>query len=199
MAWLLDVCLVIIFLVCLLMSLASGLWGNLIMIFNVIIAGLIATNYFEPLAVWLDGQMPSYTFFCDFVAMWAIFSLSVIILRALTDTLSRVKVRFKKPVELAGGLLCGAIVGWLMVCFSLFSLHTAPLATQFLGGGFNSGANMFLGTAPDRAWGRFAAGQSNPENGPLTAGEGFDLTAYAQRYLLRRAAFEGELGMRTNK
>ena len=46
MAWLLDVCLVIIFLVCLLMSLASGLWGNLIMIFNEIIAGLIATNYF---------------------------------------------------------------------------------------------------------------------------------------------------------
>ena len=74
--------------------------------------------------------------------MWAIFSLSVII-RGSTSTLSRVKVRFKKPVELAGVLLCGAIIGWLMVCFSLFSLHTPPLATQFLGGGFNSGTTCF--------------------------------------------------------
>ena len=44
MAWILNLCLVIIFLVCLLMSLASGLWGNLIMIFNVLLAALIATN-----------------------------------------------------------------------------------------------------------------------------------------------------------
>ena len=59
MAWILNLCLVIIFLVCLLMSLASGLWGNLIMVFNVILAALIATNYFEPLAGWLDGRWPA--------------------------------------------------------------------------------------------------------------------------------------------
>ena len=45
---------------------------------------------------------------------------------------------------------------------------------------------MFLGTAPI-GLGRFAAGQSNPENGPLTAGEGFDLTAYVQRNFAPRS------------
>ncbi|MEX2141323.1 MAG: CvpA family protein [Pirellulales bacterium] len=199
MAWILNLCLVIVFLVCVLMSLASGLWGNLIMIFNVMLAALIATNYFEPLAGWLDGQMPSYTFFWDFLAMWGIFALSVVVLRAITDTLSRVKVRFKKPLEVAGGLVCGAVVGWLMVCFTLFSLHTAPLAHIFLRGGFSPGTNMFFGMAPDRIWGRFAAGQSDSEGGALTAGEEFSLYSYMERYATRRAAFEMEPEMRTKK
>jgi hypothetical protein len=197
MTWLLNLCLTIVMLVCILMSLASGLWGNLIMIFNVIVAGLIATNYFEPLAGWLDGQMRSYTYLWDFVAFWGIFALSVIILRAITDTLSRVKVRFKKPVEIGGGLLCGAIVGWLMVCLTLFSLHTAPLARGFMDGGFDPSGNMFFGTAPDRQWGKFARGQSNPENGPLTAGEEFNLPRYLSWYFERRKAFELEPELRT--
>jgi hypothetical protein len=197
MAWILDLCLVIIFLVCLLMSLASGLWGNLIMVFNVILAALIATNYFEPLAGWLDGQMASYTYLLDFLAMWLIFALAIVVLRAITDMLSRVKVRFKKPVELAGGLVCGGIVGWLMICFTLFSLHAAPLGETFLGGGFNPGTNMFFGTAPDRLWGRFAAGQSDDESGALSSGEEFGLNRYLTFYKQRRAAFEREPELRT--
>jgi hypothetical protein len=197
MAWILNLCLVIIFLVCLLMSLASGLWGNLIMVFNVILAALIATNYFEPLAGWLDGQMASYTFLLDFISMWLIFALAIVILRAITDMLSRVKVRFKKPVELVGGLVCGGIVGWLMICFTLFSLHTAPLGFKFLGGGFDPQAKMFFGMAPDHQWLKFAREQSNPENGPLTAGEAFDPEDYINWYAARRAAFERQPELRT--
>jgi hypothetical protein len=199
MAWVLSVCLVIVFLVCVLMSLASGLWGNLIMIFNVIVAALIATSYFEPLAGFLEEQMPTYKFFVDFLAMWAIFALSAIVLRTITDSLSRVKVRFKKPVEMGGGLVCGAVVGWLMVCFTLFSLHAAPLGQTFFGGGFVPGTDMFLGMAPDRQWGRFAQGQSNVESGPLTAGQAFNMQAYMENYLKRRAAFEAEPGLRTRR
>jgi hypothetical protein len=199
MAWVLNVCLAIVFLVCVLMSLASGLWGNLIMIFNVMVAALIATSYFEPLAGFLEEQMPSYKFFVDFLAMWAIFALSAIVLRTITDSLSQVKVRFKKPVEMGGGLFCGAVVGWLMVCFTLFSLHTAPLGQTFLGGGFVPGTDMFLGMAPDRQWGRFAQGQSNVESGPLTAGEQFNIQDYMEEYRQRRAAFEAEPGLRTRR
>jgi len=197
MTWVLYLCLIVIFAVCVIMSLASGLWGNLLMIFNVILAGLIATSYFEPLARWLENQMPTYTYLWDFVAIWVVFSLAAGLLRALTDTMSRVKVRFKKPVELAGGLLCGAIIGWLMICFTLFSLHTAPLAEQFMGGAFNPGQNMFFGLAPDRRWGRFAAGQSDP--GRLGAGEEFKLNEYLFYYKTRRAAFELEPAMRVKR
>jgi hypothetical protein len=197
MDWILNVCLVIIFLVCLLMSLASGLWGNLIMIFNVILAALIATNYFEPLAGWLDGQMSSYTFVLDFVSMWLIFALAIVILRAITDTLSRVKVRFKKPVELAGGLVCGGIIGWLMICFTLFSLHTAPTGLGFVRIGFLPATKMFFGTAPDQQWMRFAREQSNPDNGPLAAGEPFVPVRYMDFYIVRRVQFALQPGIRT--
>jgi hypothetical protein len=199
MDWILNVCLVIIFLVCLLMSLASGLWGNLIMIFNVLLAALIATNYFEPLAGWLDSQMPTYTFLLDFIAMWLIFALAVVILRAITDTLSRVKVRFKKPVELVGGLVCGGIIGWLMICFTLFSLHTSPTGLSIVRIGFLPGVKMFFGTAPDQQWMRFAREQSNPDNGPLTAGERFDPGRYMGYYVGRRVEFALQPGLRTKR
>jgi hypothetical protein len=197
MAWILNLCLSVVMIVCILMSLTSGLWGNLIMIFNVIMAGLIATNYFEPLAGWLDSQMPSYTYLCDFIAFWAIFALSVVVLRAITDTLSRVKVRFKKPLEMGGGLFAGAILGWVMVCLVLFSLHTAPLGYTFFRDGFNPETKMYFGMGPDQQWGGFAGGQSDADNGPLTAGVKFDMPTYRVWYAARRANFEKESELRT--
>jgi hypothetical protein len=205
MGWLLNIILLLIWLTCIIMSLASGLWGNVIMIFNVVIAALVATNYFEPLADFLDKQMPSFTYFWDFVAMWLLFAAVCGILRAFTDALSKVKVRFKKPVELGGGLFCGAVVGWIMVCFTLFSLHASPLHPAFLGGGFNSFAPMFFGIAPDRQWGAFADGQST--GGPLASGdERFVFISrnpkdrsYVTSYLTRRATFATSTTSRVKK
>jgi hypothetical protein len=58
---------------------------------------------------------------------------------------------------------------------------------------------MFLGMAPDRMWGRFAAGQSDADSGALTTGQEFALLGYMERYALRRAAFELEPEMRTKR
>ncbi len=151
------------------MSLAGGLWGNVIMLFNVVIAALVATNYFEPVAEFLDKQMPTFTYFWDFVAMWLLFAAVCGVLCAFTDAMSKVRVRFKKPVEIGGGLFFGAVIGWIMICFTLFSLHASPLHTTFMGGGFNPFEPMFFGTAPDRQWGAFVAGQST--DGPLASGD----------------------------
>ena len=148
MGWLLNIILLLIWLACVIMSLASGLWGNVIMVFNVVIAALVATNYFEPVADFLDKQMPSFTYFWDFVAIWLLFAAVCGVLRTFTDTLSKVRVRFKKPIEIGGGLFFGAAVGWIMVCLTLFSLHASPLHPAFLGGGFNPFERMFFGTAP---------------------------------------------------
>ena len=104
-----------------------------------------------------------------------------------------------RTVEVAGGLICGGVVGWLMVCFTLFSLHTAPLAPFFMKGGFNPGSNMFFGTAPDRGWARFAQGQSNADSGALSAGEEFVTQRYLEWYKKRREAFELEPEMRTKR
>jgi hypothetical protein len=136
--------------------------------------------------------------------MWLLFAAVCGILRAITDTLSRVKVRFKKPIELGGGLFFGAVVGWIMVCFTLFSLHASPLHTTFLGGGFQPYERMFFGLAPDRQWGAFAAGQS--KDGPLASeDEQFELVGtstkrgYVYSYNARRENFSKEKTTRVKR
>ena len=50
----------------------SGLWSNTITLVNVLTAGLLATNYFEPLADFFEGRNSSFTYVWDFLAIWLI-------------------------------------------------------------------------------------------------------------------------------
>src|SRR5215472_13274028 len=86
------------------MLIREGLWSNAIMFFNVMTAAMLASNYYEPLADWLDRKWQGYTYIFDFLALWAIFAAVLVVLRLITDKVSRVKVRFKMPVEWAGGI-----------------------------------------------------------------------------------------------
>lgn len=150
----LTIFLVVLFLVCLSMMWNEGMWSNAITTVNTIFAGLLATNYFEPVAHWLEGQLPSYTYLIDFISIWLVFSLSFVLLRAFTDTLSKSRVRFKLPVEQTGRIAFAALTGWIMICFTCATLHTAPLARTAFKGGFieSPQSNVFLGFAPDRMW-----------------------------------------------
>ncbi len=143
-----------IFLSCMALMGSGGIWNNLLTLVNVIFAALIATNYFEPLANYLQTLEPSYTFFWDFLALWALFALSMMILRTLTDTLSKVKVRFKKPFDIGGGLFFSAWTAWILICFTMTTLHTAPLARNFMFGEFQPTpkSKNFLGLGPDWKW-----------------------------------------------
>ncbi len=175
MEFVLTLILLLVFVACVIMnttSSSSGLWSNLLLLFNVLLAGLLATNYYEKLAAYLDKEMPSFTYLWDFVALWLIFAVSAGVLRAFTDLVSRVKVKFRKPVEMIGSIFLACWIGWIMVCFTAFSLHTAPLARNFLGGGFQPTpqSSMFLGLAPDRRWMSFAHKMSRPDSGSLAAG-----------------------------
>jgi hypothetical protein len=132
----------------------NGMWSNTVTLINFILAGLIATNYFEPFADYLDKNAPSFTYAWDFIAIWILFALAMIVLRAATDYLSKIKVRFFLPVEKAGGIIMAIWVSWLAVCFTAATMHTAPLARHFLGGDFQPApdSKMFFGLAPDRMW-----------------------------------------------
>ena len=54
-----------------------------------LLAMMLAFNYFEPLAAMLDGMEPSYTYLWDFLALWGLFAISFGLLRVVTDMLSR--------------------------------------------------------------------------------------------------------------
>ncbi len=142
-----------IIITCIAMMLSEGLWSNTLSLINTVIAAIIATNYFEPLAKFLDEQAPSYTYFWDFLSLWGLFALSVTVLRTATDQFSQTRVRFKKPVEQFGRIGVAAVTGWVVVCFFLLSLHTAPLVRNHFGGAFQktpTSSNFFL--SPDRLW-----------------------------------------------
>ncbi len=130
----------------------EGMWSNAIRLINVVTAGLLATNYFEPLARQLDGMNSTFTYFWDFIALWGIFIVSMVVFRSLTGFASKVKVRFLKVADQAGSVVFALLVGWVLVAFTLMTLHTAPLARNFLFGGFQPGKSMFLGMAPDQQW-----------------------------------------------
>jgi len=184
-----------IFFACLASLVASGLWNNALMLINVIIAALIATNYYEPLATWLDGQWKSYTYLWDFVALWAIFAVSMIVLRTATDQISTVRVRFRRPLEIGGGIFFACCVAWTMVCFTTMTLHTAPLAQNFMRGGFQPTpqSRMFFGLAPDQKWLGFMQAVSNGSLSKLKPNPFDPKRAFISKYGWRRAEFEKQL------
>src|SRR5215467_2749690 len=102
---------VIIFALCVAFTFNEGLWGAAILFFNVLMAAVLATIFFEPAANWLESMMSGYTYWCDFVAAWLCFALFLVILRLASDLTSRHRVRFKKPVDIAGGLFFAAWIG----------------------------------------------------------------------------------------
>jgi uncharacterized membrane protein required for colicin V production len=130
----------------------EGMWSNAVRLINVVTAALLAMNFFEPLARWFDDMMPSYTYFCDFLALWLLFGGIVMILRAATDQVSKVQVRFVKIVDRIGSSFFALWVGWVLVCFTMTTLHTAPLAKNFMFGGFKPEEKMIFGMGPDRQW-----------------------------------------------
>lgn len=130
-----------------------GLWSNAITLINMILAMLLATNFFEPVAALVDSFLPAATYFLDVACLWVLFMIFYGIFRAITDGLSKAHVKFILPVEMAGRTLLALWCGWLMVCFVTFSLQMAPLNSATPMGAWQSpNEATFLGFAPDRMW-----------------------------------------------
>jgi Colicin V production protein len=192
----LTILLVVIFVAVFASLFTQGLWSNTITLVNVITAALVATNYFEPVADFLDRQEPSFTYAWDLFAIWILFGVTMAVLRAATDYVSRIKVRFFKPVEAAGGYLMAVWVGWIVVCFTTMTMHTAPLARNFLGGAFQKepNAKMFFGLAPDRVWLAWAHRESKGTLSRFGGVAPFDAQGdFIVRYSNRRGDFEKQL------
>ncbi len=182
--------------ICLAMLIREGLWSNALTFINAVTAGLIATSYWELLATWLEGLgdfMGSLTYGLDFLSMWGIFFLTYAILRTITDSLSKVRVRFKLPVEYLGGGLFAVMTAWLMVCFTAMTFHMAPLSQEFMSGALQPDKDhaVLLGTAPDQQWlgfARYITGKGSFSRG---SSNGFDPNKkFVVRYGERRFRFE---------
>jgi hypothetical protein len=199
----LNLLLIAVFAICVAFIFNEGLWGACLMFCNVLMAAVLATNLFEPVANWLESMMPSYTYFSDFIAVWLCFAVSLVVFRLGTDLLSHHHMRFKKPVDVAGGVVFAVGVGWLMVQFTLFTFHMAPLGRNFLGFQERPETRMFFGVAPDRDWLAFMHELSTSSSLARTPPPGdpnahvFDPNGdFILRYGQRRKDFESQTSLR---
>ncbi len=67
---------------------SEGLWGAALMFFNVVFSGLIAFNFYEPLARLIDSTGIGWGF-SDTLSMLLIFCVATMLLRMTTETLRR--------------------------------------------------------------------------------------------------------------
>lgn len=111
---------------------SEGLWGAALMFFNVLFGGLIAFNFYEPLARLIDSTGIGWGF-SDTLSLLSIFSVSVLLLRMTTETIAPAMVRFPTPIYHAGRLVFA--LGTSLVTFAILILafHTAPVHKKIFG------------------------------------------------------------------
>ena len=110
-----------------------GLWSNAILLAQVFMSGLIAFGFYQPLAVVIDEATEgSYTYFMDFLSIWALFCGAMLILKIIDGALSKKQMRFHQRVDQIGGPLVGFCAGAVMSGIVLASLHTAPLPPELM-------------------------------------------------------------------
>lgn len=128
---------------------SEGAWGAGIVMLSVIFSGLLAMNFFESLAVALEGTLPSD--YADVVALTGLFTGFVFLIRLGTERIAPTEIELPAPVYQAGRWGFAAVAGYVTMAFLLTALHTAPLPREFVG--FRPERKNFLGiTAPDRQW-----------------------------------------------
>jgi Colicin V production protein len=193
-----NILLLLVFVAVVIVLTREGLWSGLVMLLNIVAAATVSTAWYERVATLIDERMPSYTYLIDFLALWGLFAAVLLVMRLVTDRVSRTKVKFLRQVEMAGSPLVAAVAGWIMVCFAAASLHTAPVPRSVIQAEPDS-RGMFFGLAPDRkwlAWVRFAT-----KDGPFAFAPGsavvFDNEAdFILRYGDRRLKLEQADGLR---
>lgn len=149
----------------------EGLWSSLLMLFNIIFAGLIAMTLFEPgCAMATDYVGIGGAFFWDFFFLMGIFSVWIFILRTITDYIAPKKIAFPKLVDQIGGAAVAAVAAYVYAGFLLTAIQTAPIEERMLYGSFDVREPHVFGiVAPDAHWRGLVQIVSGGSFAPLTA------------------------------
>jgi hypothetical protein len=179
------------------MMVREGIWSNTLALINIIVSGLAAFGFYAPLAIMLDEQTEGqFTYLLDFLCLWIIFIVVMLICRVLTGAASRTRMRFKNPIDPVGGPIVAIIAAWILTSFVTATLHTAPMPKDAFGGKLvhsqSEVASKSALTAPDLAWLRFVQRVSTAESLGLSGTDRFSAAAFVQIYQDHREKFEKE-------
>src|SRR3954449_9479863 len=181
------------------MTVREGVWSNTLTLINIIISGLVAFGFYSPIVAYLDEDATSgqHTYWIDFAIIWALYAISMIILRSLMAAASKTKLRFKNPIDTYGGPAVGFVAAWVLAAFTLATLHTSPMPKNQFGGKlvYNDADTASFVSSPDAAWLRFVE-RVNPA-AALGSGSTDNFTAkgFVKIYTDRREKFDKAEGM----
>ncbi len=151
--WIDLLCLVVVLVVT--WSVASeGPMGAGLTCLCVILAGLLAMNFFEPLAEFFTNNVAASRGWAerwDPICLIGLFAFFVWLLRAATTYLTPEYVYVQSTVFELGRWTAGLLAGYVTMAFLLTAYHTAPLPEGVLGFAPQR-ANFFDIAAPDRQW-----------------------------------------------
>lgn len=178
------------------MTIREGLWSNTLTFFNVIICGLFAFGFYSPITTWLDVQLDGqWTYALDFIVVWVLFIVTMIICRAVAKAASRTRMRFRHPVDPIGGPIAGLLAAWVLSTFVMATLHMAPMPKDAFGGKlvYSTVADIDTAspvTAPDLGWLRFVQRMSQASSFGTSATDQFSAAGFVAAYLGHRSSFE---------
>src|SRR3954470_7708564 len=146
------------------MTVREGLWSNALTLVNIIVSGLVAFGFYSPLVVYLDEEVTKgqHTYWLDFAIIWALYAVTMVVMRTLTGAASKTRLRFKNPIDPVAGPIVGVIAAWVLAGFVLATLHTVPMGKDAFGGALLHGGDASPMTTPDVAWLNFVESMTQP-------------------------------------
>jgi hypothetical protein len=127
----------------------GGLFSGVVLLCNVLAAGFLAFNFWEPLARGLGALSPKLDQYADALWLTALFALLLTLLRLLTAYVAPREPSLPTRVQNIGGAFVGLVTGYLIAGVMICVLQTLPLPTRILG--HDAEAGSALG-APERTW-----------------------------------------------
>ncbi len=159
---------------------SEGAWGAGFIFVSVLLAGLLAMNYFEPLATFLTNNIASSGAWrqrWDSIALVGLFVAFIFLFREVTVRIAPAYMQVHPLVHEIARWSFALMTGYIAMAFLLTVLHTAPLPREF--GGFTpERANFFGAVAPDRQWLGFTQYVSEKSMRNGTMGHIFDGPEY---------------------
>lgn len=182
---------------------SEGAWGAAIMLVITVLSGLLAMNFFEPMATFLEtnvSRSSAWRYRWDVISLVGLFIGFVFLFRFAAEKLMPDYLKVHPVAHEAGRWGFGVLTGYVTMAFLLTALHTAPLKREFLG--FTpERRNLFTIVAPDRQWLGFtqyvsmhSLAKSNPQvfDGPTTTIGDFSgmWPSFPIKYATRRESTE---------
>ncbi len=121
------------------------------MCLNVMFAGIIAFNFYEPLAALLSSNVEFLQGYADMLCLMTLFLVALVVLRLTTESLAPTMVRFPTLIYHLGRIVFGLVTAMMTVAIILTAYETAPVNKKVFGV-IDYRTEVPFGLGLDRKW-----------------------------------------------